>query len=206
MKRALLIPLVGVAALVLPSCSQVATSLTQPLDGDFNPLDAPGSRSRKASRDAGPKYAAGSWVEVMDANAMFYRKFPKANEQPDSSLRVGTPLKVVGEQGSYVKVETEGGQIGFVPAIMVADKSSAIQVPIVPGTAAPAPTYIDPIDPGATGFSGPAPVPTLPLPGPDLPGPRSDDPPFLAPEPEVPPISVEEAPAPVVPPDPVNPG
>lgn len=195
-KRALLIPLMGVATAVLPSCS---SSLNQPLDGDYNPLDSPGRRGGLRTVDAGPKYAPGTWVEVTDPNAMFYRKYPKGDAQPDSALTVGTPLKVIGGQGSYVKIETEGGQIGYVPAIMVGDKASGSEIPIVPGGGSAPPAYIDPVDPGGPGefklpSGGPQPLPDGGGGG------------FVAPEPEVPPISVEESPkpsGPSVPPDPV---
>ena len=194
-----LIPLLGGMLATLPSCGNLAASMnSQSFDPSTNPLDSPGSHRRQSAPvDAGPKYTPGSWVEVTDVNASFYRRFPRGTEQPDASFAVGTPLKVVGEKGSYVKVETEGGQIGYVPAIMVADKSAGTQIPIVPTESLPpGPAPIDPVDPGAV------PPPTL-APSID----PADDPGISAPEPEVPPISVEEATppsGPVVPPDPLG--
>lgn len=203
MKYALQIPLMGAMAVMVSSCGNLASSLNnQNFDPGSNPLDSPGSR-KSTEVAAGPSYALGSYVEVTNSNAVLYHRFPKGNAQPDQSLPVGTPLKVVGEKGSYVKVETEAGQIGFVPAIMVGNKPAVEDLPpIIPGI--PLGSSIDPIDP--IDPSGLTPLP----PSPGLaPTPGAEDLPFVAPEPEIPPISVEGSerpsiPAPVVPPDPLN--
>ncbi len=186
MKCALQIPLMGAMAVLISSCGNFASSLnSQNFDPSINPLDSPGS-GRLAAMGTGPIYPLGTYVEVTNSNAVLYLRYPKGNAQPDQSLSVGTPLKVVGEKGSYVKVETKIGQIGFVPAIMVGAQPAAEELPPLLG--------IDPVDPNG--------LPPLPL--------GSEDLPFVAPEPEVPPISVEEtsgptpAPLPVVPPDPLS--
>ncbi|MFP6876941.1 MAG: SH3 domain-containing protein [Roseibacillus sp.] len=194
MKRALQIPLMGAMAVMVSSCGGLATSPnSQNFDPSIDPLDSPG---RRTTKDTEPKYTPGSYLEVTDTNAVLYRRYPRGNAQPDQNLAMGTQLKVLGEQGSYVKVETEGGQIGFVPAIMVGTRLTGNELPLIPiDPSGQGP--IDPIDP-----SGLTPLP----PGPPLGG----DPGFVAPDPEVPPISVEEAPTPdsppppIVPPDPVG--
>ncbi len=192
MKRALQIPLMGAMAVMVSSCGGLATSQgSQNFDPSIDPLDSPGRRTTKVTE---PKYTPGSYLEVTDTNAVLYRRYPRGNVQPDQSLAMGTQLKVVGEQGSYVKVETEGGQIGFVPAIMVGTRLTGNELPLIPiDPSGQGP--IDPIDP-----SGLTPLP----PG----SPLGGDPGFVAPDPEVPPISVEEAPTPdsppIVPPDPVG--
>ena len=93
---------------------------------------------------------------------------------------MGDQLKVVDERGSYVRVETERGDVGYVPSVMVTDQVATNPIPL--GTGEPAPLApvdsIDPVDPAG--------LPPLP---PDGGG-------FVAPEPEVPPISVEPAPTP----------
>ena len=193
MKYALQIPLMGAMAVMISSCGNFASSLnSQNFDPSTNPLDSPGTR-RSAAVETGPIYAPGTYVEVTNSNAVLYHRYPKGNAQPDQTLSLGTPLKVVGEKGSYGKVETKNGQIGFVPAIMVGIQSGAEELPPLPGI-----DSIEPVDPN--GF------PPLP--------PGSEDLPFVAPEPEVPPISVEEtggpipvptpAPTPVVPPNPLS--
>jgi hypothetical protein len=213
MKRALLIPMAGVTIVTISSCGDFATSLNNKnFNPENNPLDSPGRRSSTETVDLGPEFTPGSWVEVTDANAGIYRKIPRPSsaEQPDYRLRLGTPLKVVGSQGTYVKVETDSGQIGYVPAIMVGTKPTGAEIPLVsPDPLELPPAPIDPIDP--LGPGGLEPLPDLGLA--PIPTPGSGDAPFVAPEPEVPPISVEESPdppkpgvppKPVVPPDPVG--
>ena len=94
-------------------------------------------------------------------NTAFYARSPKGDDQPNKVLPASTPLKVITTEGTYVKVELEDGAIGYVPSIMVGEKRSATEVPImpaVPGTLT-----------GPGGYSG------------------------VAPDPEVPAISVEDA-------------
>jgi hypothetical protein len=207
MKGALIYALMGLTVVSLSSCGNFATSLnSQNFDPDLNPLDSPGSRNRNDLIDSDPQFAPGSWVEVTDPNAAIYRRVPRDNEQPDYSLRPGTPLKIIGGQGTYVKVETESGQIGYVPAIMVGTKPTGNDLPLVSPEPNDFPSSIDPIDPINPTESVPPigsetldPLPSLP--------PVEGDAPFVAPEPEVPPISVEDAPkpsGPVIPPDPLD--
>ena len=66
-------------------------------------------------------------------NTAFYPRNPRASDdQPTKVLAPGTPLRVISTEGTYVKVELEDGSIGFVPSIMVAEKSLMAPVPIVP--------------------------------------------------------------------------
>jgi len=122
-------------------------------------------------------------VEVIDANAGLYRRFPKGDLQPSTRLVPGTQLKILSENGSYLKVETEAGQIGYVPAIMVSDRTADSNLIPLAGAAVPL-VPVDSADPDSL-----------------QPLPPADASSFVAPEPEVPPISVErsEAPAPVPP-------
>lgn len=166
---------------LISSCGGLA--LSRDYDSSNNPLDSPGSQRGAEAINGGPRYAPGSYVAVTDANAGLYRRFPKGDMQPSAKLVPGTQLKVLSEKGSYVKVETESGQIGYVPAIMVSDRVSDSTLVPLEGTAvvlAP----VDPADPESLQPLSPA-----------------DASSFVAPEPEVPPISVERsgAPAPVSP-------
>lgn len=142
------------------------SSFNDPLDGDFNPLDSPGTALGTAAvEDTGPRYQTGQFVETTMPNTAFFNRVPRPNEQPARTLASATPLRVIATQGTYVKVELESGEIGFVPAIMVGEKPSPNEIPIVPVT------------PGNV-----LPQPTI---GPDGTG--------LAPEPEIEPLSVEDA-------------
>jgi len=179
MKRVIQPFLLGTMGALISSCGGLA--LSRDYDSSNNPLDSPGSQRGAEAINGGPRYAPGSYVEVTDANAGLYRRFPKGDMQPSAKLVPGTQLKVLSEKGSYVKVETESGQIGYVPAIMVSDRVSDSTLVPLEGTAvvlAP----VDPADPESLQPLSPA-----------------DASSFVAPEPEVPPISVERSEAPVPP-------
>ena len=175
MLRVAQIPLCGIAIALLSSCGGFRSNGNY--DSSMSPLDSPGSQRRGAADEDSSGFAPGSYVEVTDVNAGLYFRFPGADRQPDETLALGTPLKVINERGSYLRVETASGQIGFVPTIMVSNSVSSQGVVVPEGTIVPA-TPGDPADP-----------PSLGNPSPD-PGGNA---PFLAPEPEVPPISVERA-------------
>jgi hypothetical protein len=159
--------------LLVSSCGGLQTSGNY--DELNNPLDSPGSQRRGGELLGEPKYARGSYVEVIDANAGLFIGFPDEDTQAARQLALGTPLKVIGERSSYLRVETAEGEIGFVPAIMVSDSSASRGV-IVIENQAPAGEA-----PEVTGEAPAASDPELP----------DEGGPFVAPEPEVPPISVE---------------
>ena len=156
--------MVALGALV--SCE----SFNQPISGSFDPLDSPGSRAAAddSLSEVGPGYSAGQYVETSVPSAALYARMPRANEQPYRTLAMGTPLRVISTEGTYVKVELESGDIGYVPSIMVGNRQSDSGIPIVPVQ----PGEIPLTGPGAARYTG------------------------VAPEPEVPPLSVEEATAP----------
>ncbi|MGE9268062.1 MAG: hypothetical protein ACQKBY_08190 [Verrucomicrobiales bacterium] len=161
--------------LVLNSCQ----SLNRPLDagGDYDPLNLAGSATSSAADDAmvdasAARYTPGQWVESSMANTQFFKAIPKGNASADKALPAGTPLKVVATQGSYVKVQLESGEIGFVPEIMVVEQSAPADVPLVPVP-----------DPSVMGDeSGLAPEPEIP--GLEGDG-ASGAPSFSVPEPEM---------------------
>ena len=159
--------------LLVSSCGGLPTS--GGYDELNNPLDSPGSQRRGADPLSEPKYAPGSYVEVIDANAGLFNGFPDTATQAGRQLALGTPLKVIGERGSYLRVETAEGEIGFVPTIMISDSSASRGV-IVNENQAP----VGELPEGA----GEAPAASFPQP------PARDES-FVAPEPEIPPISVE---------------
>lgn len=60
---------------------------------------------------------------VITTDAEYYKFAPQQAQPPDGTLKAGTKVKVVKEAGSYSRVETEGGVVGFV----VADAVKGIQ-------------------------------------------------------------------------------
>ncbi len=123
MKKSTILPLA--ATLSLASCAELASNLQQPITSDYNPLDGPNApRLRNQGfQPTGPTFKPGEWVETAMPNSTFFFKIPRGNATADQVLSKGLPLKVISTKGSYVKVELEGGSVGYVPAIMVAEPS-----------------------------------------------------------------------------------
>jgi len=109
------------------SCTQIASTLNEPITSDYNPLDGPsvGINKRNSVQPTGPNYRPGQWVETVMPNATFFRKIPRGSATADKVLSLGTPLKVISTKSSYLRVELEGGSVGYVPAIMVDDPATA---------------------------------------------------------------------------------
>lgn len=190
------------AVLALAACE----TLNRPInsDGSFDPLRAPGSGLNNPDSSYGPAIYPGQFVSANIPNTAFYKNKPKGSEDADKLLSLGTNMKIVSDDGAYVKVELDSGEVGWVPSVMVSSSSSnlapidgAYQVypplpdgggveplPLLdengqpPGGAIP--TIIDP--------NAPAPAPTAPLtvdPIPDL----------TPPAPEAAPEAPKDAPA-----------
>ena len=183
-------------ALALVSCQ--TGELTT--GGGFDPLTAPGSGRTTRIAQAGLR--PGSFVHTSMDNAAFFKNRPKGDADADRQLPVNTEMKVISDDGSFVKVELNSGEVGYVPSVLVSDQSATPAIPTV--------------SPGAIQVYPPAPG-TLPPGLPDdgsLTIPPVIDPdapvnPDLPPVPDAPPVPVEEAPpVPPVPttPTPLHPG
>jgi len=167
-----------VAVLSLAACDTMTTPLSS---GGYDPLGPPGGKINSSAVDTGPIFKAGQFVRAAMDNTALFKVRPKGDADADKLLKRGTSMKVISTSGSYVKVELDSGEIGFVPSVMVEDPNAvpATQIaspgeyqvyPPLPGAGMgePLPT-IDPtglppegaiptvIDPGAT-------VPTTPVP------------------------------------------
>lgn len=173
------------AAIALVACETMNAPLSS--DGSFDPLRPPGSGIRNADTSYGTSIRPGQFVTASIPNTAFYQKKPKGSEDADKLLNLNTNMKIVSNDGLYVKVELDSGEVGWVPSVMVVSSppelppiSGAYQIyPPLPGTDALVPLpVIDPsglppegaiptvIDPNA-----PTPLPTAPLtidPIPDL--------------------------------------
>lgn len=189
------LPIIGGLSLALVSCGSFQ-SMNQPLSGSsgFDPLGAPGSGPQTLAIVAptGPTYQPGQWVETSMDNATFFLTIPQGNARANKVLPSGTPMKVVSGSGTYLKVELDSGEVGYVPTIMIAERRSPGEVPvIVPGTVPP------PVEPGVVPVESgvapppaipgtPPPVPTVP---PVVPAVPSGPGPDVAPPPEIPGIT-----------------
>jgi hypothetical protein len=136
----------GLLALALVSCETGSINT----GGNFDPLTPPGSGLPSPIARTG--YKPGSFVRTSIDNAAFFSKRPKGNADADKQLPANTGMKVISDDGSFVKVELDSGEVGFVPTVLVSDQAAApqpaaispnaIQVyPPLPGT--------PPVDPAA---------------------------------------------------------
>lgn len=178
--------------------------------GDFDPLSTPGRQA--TPQVIAPTIAAGQFVRTIMDNTAFFKVRPRGEADADKLLTRGTSMKVVSSSDTYLKVELDSGEIGWVPRIMVEDPNALpvtnepfsatnpgeFQVyppvggmlpPISPGELPPEgaiPTVIDPDAPASQ-----VPVPPVTVPGDTFPAPA-------------PPTTPAPTPAPL--PDPVLPG
>lgn len=117
--RYLFLSLAALAGLVLPSC-ETGGSFNS---GYFDPLDAAGGGSR------GPAvvqqgFKPGSFARAAMDNTAFFEKRPDGSADADKLLSKGTSMKVIANDGSYLKVELDSGAVGYVPAVMVEDPNA----------------------------------------------------------------------------------
>lgn len=112
--------ILGSCALVLASCEtgEVVTG------GTFDPLVAPGSgRTPVASRSG---YKPGSFVRTNMDNVAFFGKRPKGDVSAEKQLAGNTEMKVISDDGTYLKGELNTGEVGWVLSIQVTDQNSAL--------------------------------------------------------------------------------
>ncbi|MDA7500057.1 hypothetical protein N8484_03195 [Akkermansiaceae bacterium] len=148
----------GALALTALSCGSLQKFNWSLSDSGFDPLSSPGSSLKTAP--ATPTYKQGQWVETSIPNATFFKAFPKGVAVADKVLPVATPMKVVSSRETYLKVELDSGDVGYVPEIMVAGRSSAEGGQ--PGYGVPSYGPVpSPVEPGIAPF-GVAPPPEVP--------------------------------------------
>lgn len=87
--------------------------------------------TKLVSTQSGPTFSAGQFVRATMDNTAFFKNKPNGNSDADKVLKHGTSMKVISASGSYVKVELDNGEIGFVPAVMVEDPNAVPQTPMV---------------------------------------------------------------------------
>lgn len=119
----------AIASLGLVACETFNSPLSS--SGNYDPLNAPGS-DRANSTIAAPTFKAGQFVRATIVNTAFFKVRPKGDADADKLLPSGTSMKVISLSGSYVKVELDNGEIGFVPSVMLEDPNAMPVMP--PGT------------------------------------------------------------------------
>ena len=92
--------------------------------GDFDPTQVPGSGINSADTSYGPTITPGPFVTANIPNTAFYKDKPKGSEDADKLLSLGSNMKIVSNDGSYVKVELDSGEVGWVPSVMVSSSAT----------------------------------------------------------------------------------
>jgi len=99
-------------------------TLTGPItNGDFDPLRPPGSIKPKTN--PGMTFTAGQFVRSTMDNTAFFKNRPKGDSDADKLLTRGTSMKVISQSDSYVKVELDSGEVGYVPSVMLENPNAA---------------------------------------------------------------------------------
>lgn len=188
------------APLFLTQCG----SFTGPIEGDFDPLSAPGSGIKKETTLVNNySFQPMQYVTAASNSTAFFSQRPTGNAEAEELLAAGTSMRVVKTEGSFVKVELDNGKVGYVAAAMLTDGNAAasagnaVQVypPIGGDGALPMPAGGMPADllPASsplppTDLSTGAPLPPITAPSlPDMP------PSTPAPSTELPPSSVDQS-------------
>lgn len=118
MKRTYAIP--AAIVLGLAACNDMSRPITT---GDFDPLRTPGGQD--ATLVNTPAFTAGQFVRAIMDNTAFFKARPKGEADADKLLARGTSMKVISSSDTYVKVELDSGEIGWVPMVMVEDPNAA---------------------------------------------------------------------------------
>ena len=171
----------AIAVLSLVACDTMTGPITS---GDFDPLRPPGGNVGPSVKSS-PTFKSGQFVRAAMDNAAFFKARPNGDADADKLLSRGTSMKVISYSGSYLKVELDSGEIGFVPSVMLEDPNAVTQAPLTN----PGEYQVYPPLP-AGGIGGPLPI---------------LDPAGLPPEGAIPTVIDPDAPATTAPVPPVTP-
>lgn len=207
MKRLVVIP--SAIVLGLAGCETMSRPVTS---GDYDPLSRPGAGMNNTAANSSA-FRPGQFVRAIMDNTAFFSNRPKGDTDADKLLTRGTSMKIISVGESYVRVELDSGEVGWVPALMIEDPKVATspnavfgatqpgeyQVypptggyggelpPVLPGEMPPEgaiPTVIDPEAPASS-----QPIPPVTVPQDDFPTPPA---PLPSPKPLPPPAGEAE--------------
>jgi len=113
----------AVIVVTLTACDTMNRTLTR---GDFDPLSKPGGATPALS-NPGVVFAAGHFVRAIMDHTAFFKTRPQGDTDADKLLTRGTSMKVISHSDTYVKVELDSGEVGFVPEVMLEDPDAIPQ-------------------------------------------------------------------------------
>ncbi|PQJ29988.1 hypothetical protein [Rubritalea profundi] len=91
------------------------TSGVNPLD----PVSFSRARTTEAIETADGAYRVGDYVEVAQPKTPMYSQYPSGRTRPQKHLSQGVVLNVLGLNGSYMHVQNEKGDEGYVSIMTV---------------------------------------------------------------------------------------
>jgi len=121
MKRRYLVISSILSTFGLVSCDTLSGPISS---GSFDPLTPPGMDSTPDIIEPTSGIVPGQIAVIALDNAGFFNSKPSGEGDPDKLLSAGTQVKVVSTEGSYLKVELDSGEVGYVPAVMVDDPNA----------------------------------------------------------------------------------
>ena len=114
-------------AVAMAACDTMNTPVSS---SSFDPLRPPGTSIQPASSSYESELSPGQFVTANIPNTAFYRNKPRENQDADKLVDLGTEMKIIEMDSSYVKVELDNGEVGYVPSVMVsAPDTSLTQMP-----------------------------------------------------------------------------
>jgi len=116
-----MIALTACAVLAMVSCENMNGVDTS---GGFDPLRTPGAQLGNENIGGPPRIRPGQFVVAAMNNTAFYNQRPGAEAEADQLLKRGTSMKVISTSGSFLRVELDSGEVGFVPSVMVEDPNA----------------------------------------------------------------------------------
>jgi len=172
-----ILPVCAIASLSLAACNNGSSPITR---GGYDPLLTAGSNNTPAP-NAQITFTAGQFVRAAMDNTAFFKTRPNGTVDADKLLSRSTSMKVISNNDSYLKVELDSGEIGFVPTVMLEDPNVAPQAlttnpsgyqiyPPLPGNGMDpslpitVPTTLPPEGAIPTAIDPDAPSPTVPQP------------------------------------------
>ena len=93
-------------------------------NGGFDPLRTPGAQLANENVGAPPRIRPGQFVVAAIDNTAFYNQRPGPETEADKLLKRGTSMKVISISGSFMRVELDSGEVGFVPSVMLEDPNA----------------------------------------------------------------------------------
>lgn len=122
---------------VLPALGLVLVSCEDGFSGgstSYDPLETAGGL-QTGPRVVEGGFRPGEFVRVAVPNSGFFKERPEGEASAEKLLDVDTQLKVISDDGSWVKVEMDTGEVGYVSTVQVLGENESVVMPGLDGGA-----------------------------------------------------------------------